>query len=230
MTYINNIDLLKPFLTEIHPKAWLFVPATLNGQIQVLLFIHFLFSFINLYLTILKNFKLHIQTYLQFSTHHSNLFSVILNEADSTINPDLDVTISYSNSDSNNQSYGHGNSGGLGAPFVLFSDDSDSDTSSLNSGPLFREDDYTTSDSDTEQPNENSDNNIDCHPINKNKSKVDHNDKSHGNHQFWHNIRLLTEKVLNFQLFFPKIYILYNIYTYIYMHLVYLIVGTNNCK
>ena len=39
----------------------------------------------------------------------------------------------------------------------FFHNESDSDTSSLNSGPLFREDELTTTDSDTEQPDENPD-------------------------------------------------------------------------
>ena len=41
MTYINNIGLLKPFLINTHLKAWHFVPATLNAQIQVLLHVNF---------------------------------------------------------------------------------------------------------------------------------------------------------------------------------------------
>ena len=93
------------------------------------------------------------------------LFSVLLNEADSTTHSstDLDVTISYSNSKSSNQSLSDTNSGSNFVPFVFFHDESNSRRSSLNSGPLFREDNFTTSksDSDTEQEqaNQNPENN-----------------------------------------------------------------------
>ena len=90
--------------------------------------------------------------------------------------------MSYSNSESNNQSSDDGNSA---SNFVLFHDESNSERSSLNSGPLFREDDFTTSksesNSDAEQVNENPENNIGHHLIKNNKSSMDPNEKSHGN-------------------------------------------------
>ena len=56
--------------------------------------------------------------------------------------------------------------------------------SSLNLGPLFREDDFTTSESNAEQSNKNLENNICHHLINNNKNSMDLNEKSHGSDQF----------------------------------------------
>ena len=127
-----------------------------------------------------------------------HIIPVILNEADSSTTTDLDVTASYSHSESNNQSDGNS-----GSSFVLFGDESDSETSSVKSGPLFRQDFITSeSETDTVQSYENPENNIQHHVINKNKSNMDMTEKSHGNHQFWHNMKLPLEKVFNFQLIF----------------------------
>ena len=128
-----------------------------------------------------------------------HIIPVILNEADSSTTTDLDVTVSYSDSESNNQSDGNS-----GSSFVLFGDESNSEMSSVNSGSLFRQDDFTTSESktNTEQSYENRQNNIQHHVINKNKSNMDTTEKSHRNHQFWHDMKLLLENVFNFQLIF----------------------------
>ena len=107
----------------------------------------------------------------------------------------MDAMISYSDSNSDIQDSNHTNSG---SPLVLFpqyDDDNTDSNTSLNSEPLFWEDDYATSDSDRDELNNIPTNNNENHFIINNKKDND-NKKSCDNYAFWHHIKLLLQKVI----------------------------------